>query len=161
MIVPFVIVFMFLERPWARQVAVLLFVVGALTDLLDGYLARLRGDVTLVGKLLDPMADKLLVSSVLIALVEMERLPGWLVILLISREFVISTLRLLALLHGAVIPAAFGGKLKTFLQMLGISMAILEIRGYMLVMLASALVSLASGFLYARRALEVVGSSRS
>lgn len=103
---------------WAKWTALALFIVAALTDLLDGKLARKYGQVTNFGKFMDPLADKLLVCSALICLVELERMPGWIAIIIIAREFVISGIRLIAADDGVVISASKWGKFKTVFQMI-------------------------------------------
>jgi CDP-diacylglycerol--glycerol-3-phosphate 3-phosphatidyltransferase len=94
----------------------LLFGLAAATDLLDGYLARKNQQVTKLGILLDPIADKLLVISALIILVDMESIPAWIAIIIIVREFIITGLRIVALSKDIVIPAEKGGKIKTGCQ---------------------------------------------
>ncbi|QYR19708.1 CDP-diacylglycerol--glycerol-3-phosphate 3-phosphatidyltransferase [Paenibacillus sp. sptzw28] len=101
---------------WNQILATLIFVVAASTDALDGYIARKNKIVTNMGKLLDPLADKLLVASVLISLVEMGRLDAWIAIVIISREFAVTGLRQIALLEGAVLAASPWGKWKTAVQ---------------------------------------------
>lgn len=105
-----------------------IFLIAAATDLLDGYLARRLGQITTIGTLLDPIADKLLISAALIALVQVHAVPGWLVILLISREFAVSGLRSIAAAEGYTIKASDLGKTKTTLQVLGISLIFMSIR---------------------------------
>ena len=100
--------------------AAVLFSGAAITDLLDGYFARRTGQVSELGKLLDPIADKILVSTALIMLVHLERVPAWMVALIISREFAVSGLRAYAGTRNIVIAAAFTGKLKTTLQILAV-----------------------------------------
>jgi CDP-diacylglycerol---glycerol-3-phosphate 3-phosphatidyltransferase len=96
--------------------ALLLFIIAASTDGLDGYIARKHKIVTNLGKLLDPLADKLLMAAVLIALVEMEKLGAWAAIIIISREWAVTGLRQVALLEGAVLAASKWGKWKTAVQ---------------------------------------------
>jgi CDP-diacylglycerol--glycerol-3-phosphate 3-phosphatidyltransferase len=108
-------------------VALIIFWLAAATDLLDGYLARRWKQVTTIGTLLDPIADKLLVSAALIALVQMHVVPGWLVVLLIGREFVVSGLRSIAAAEGYTIRASELGKTKTFFQVVAISLLMIGI----------------------------------
>lgn len=108
--------------------ALMVFLAAAVTDLLDGYLARRWKQVTTVGTLLDPIADKLLISAALISLVEMRLLPGWLVILIIGREFAVSGLRSIAAAEGLAIKAGELGKSKMMFQVLGITLVMLSIR---------------------------------
>jgi CDP-diacylglycerol--glycerol-3-phosphate 3-phosphatidyltransferase len=107
-------------------VALLIFWVAAATDLLDGYLARRWGQVTTIGTLLDPIADKLLVSAALISLVQVRVVPGWLVVLLVGREFAVSGLRSIAAVEGYTIKASELGKTKTFWQVLAISLLMIS-----------------------------------
>ena len=115
--IPFFVVFALIEAQWAQIVALLIFVIASLTDMLDGQIARKRGLVTNFGKFIDPIADKLLVMSALVVLVEQGRLPGWICILMLAREFAISGFRLVAADGGKVIAAAWLGKVKTVTQM--------------------------------------------
>jgi CDP-diacylglycerol--glycerol-3-phosphate 3-phosphatidyltransferase len=108
--------------------ALLLFLAAAATDLLDGYLARRWKQVTTVGTLLDPVADKLLISAALISLVQIRLLPGWMVILIISREFAVSGLRSIAAAEGYTIAAGELGKSKMMLQVVGVALIMLSIR---------------------------------
>lgn len=108
--------------------ALLVFLSAALTDLLDGYLARRWKQVTTVGTLLDPVADKLLISAALVSLVETRLLPGWLVILIISREFAVSGLRSIAAAEGYTIKAGELGKSKMVFQVVGISLVLVSVR---------------------------------
>lgn len=101
-------------------IAALIFIIAASTDSLDGYLARKNKMITNLGKLLDPLADKLLVTAVLVSLVEMNKLDAWIAIVIISREFAVTGLRQIALLEGSVIAASRWGKLKTATQITAI-----------------------------------------
>lgn len=103
----------------------LVFGIASVTDFLDGYLARRSGQITTFGIILDPIADKFLVISALIVLVDMERLSAWIAIILIVRDFLITALRVVALSKDIVIPAELGGKLKTGAQITGILCIIL------------------------------------
>ena len=128
MIVPFV-VFMLVPIGGAagKWIALALFVIASLTDLLDGKIARKYNLVTTFGKFMDPVADKLLVCSALICLVELGRIPAWIVIIIISREFIISGFRLVASDKGVVIAASWWGKFKTTFQMVMIVLMIADI----------------------------------
>ena len=108
--------------------ALIVFLAAAVTDLLDGYLARRWKQVTTVGTLLDPIADKLLISAALISLVEIRLLPAWMVILIISREFAVSGLRSIAAAEGYTIKAGDLGKTKMAMQVAGISLVMLSLR---------------------------------
>lgn len=110
-----------------RYVAAALFIIASLTDMLDGKIARKYNLVTNFGKFMDPLADKLLVCSALICLVELKELPAWMVIVIISREFIISGFRLVASDNGVVIAASYWGKFKTTFQMIAVVLLILGI----------------------------------
>ncbi len=109
----------------------LIFVIASITDKLDGYLARSRNQVTTFGKFLDPIADKILVLAAMIMLVEASRLPGWIPIIVLFREFIVSGYRLIAVQKdGNVIAASIWGKLKTITQMLGLIVALIDINAF-------------------------------
>ncbi len=109
-------------------VALAIFLCAAFTDLLDGYLARRWGQITTIGTLLDPIADKLLISAAFIALVQVRAVPAWIVILIIGREFAVSGLRSIAAAEGYTIKASELGKTKTIAQVIAISCLLLSIR---------------------------------
>ena len=127
--IPFFVVFMLTDLGGTdgKYIALAIFVIASLTDLLDGKIARKRNLVTNFGKFMDPLADKLLVCSALICLVEMDRLAAWMVIVIISREFIISGFRLIASDNGVVIAASYWGKFKTTFQMVMIILLILDL----------------------------------
>ena len=129
--IPFFVVFMLtdLGGTYGKYIALAIFVIASLTDLLDGKIARKRNLVTNFGKFMDPLADKLLVCSALICLVEMDRLAAWMVIVIISREFIISGFRLVASDSGIVIAASYWGKFKTVSQMFMIIVLIADLGG--------------------------------
>lgn len=108
--------------------AVVIFLAAAFTDLLDGYLARRWGQVTTVGTLLDPIADKLLISSALVSLVQMQLVPAWIAIVIIGREFAVSGLRSIAATQGFTIPASDIGKTKMVFQVAAVTVLILAKR---------------------------------
>lgn len=110
---------------WREVVAVMIFLVAAATDGLDGYLARSRGQVTTLGKLLDPIADKLLTVSAFISLVELQLAPAWMVVVIVGREFAVSGMRSIAASRGIIIAASVWGKYKTVAQIVAISLLIL------------------------------------
>lgn len=111
----------------SKYIAAAVFVLASLTDMLDGRIARKYNLVTNFGKFMDPLADKLLVCSALIAFVEMGYLPAWIVIIIISREFIISGFRLIAADKGVVIAANYWGKFKTTFQMIMTILLILQL----------------------------------
>ena len=112
-----------------RVVANVIFIVASLTDLFDGKIARKYNLVTNFGKFMDPLADKLLVCSALICLIELGQLPSWMVIIIVSREFIISGFRLVAVDNGIVIAASWWGKAKTISQMIMIILLIANFGG--------------------------------
>ena len=115
--IPFFVLFALMGAFWAQCVAVAIYVVACVTDALDGHIARSRNLITNFGKFMDPIADKLLVMSALIVLVSQGRMPAWVCIVLLAREFLISGFRLVAAETGRVIAAGKLGKLKTVFQM--------------------------------------------
>ena len=115
------------ENQTLRYVAAAIFIIASLTDMLDGKIARKYNLVTNFGKFMDPLADKLLVCSSLICLVELKELPAWMVIVIISREFIISGFRLVASDNGVVIAASYWGKFKTTFQMIAVVLLIVGI----------------------------------
>jgi len=110
-------------QPW---IAAVIFTLIAATDGIDGYLARTRNEITTFGKFLDPLADKLLVTAALLALVSLGILPAWVALLIISREFIVSGLRMVASAEGIVIAASWYGKVKTVLQVIAIILFIVK-----------------------------------
>jgi CDP-diacylglycerol--glycerol-3-phosphate 3-phosphatidyltransferase len=120
-ILPFVLI-----TPGNPFLGAVIFGIAALTDYLDGYFARKRKQVTKLGILLDPIADKLLVIAALILLVDMELVPAWIAIVIIAREFVVTGLRIVALTMDLVIPAEIGGKLKVTCQIASILVLLLD-----------------------------------
>ena len=141
LIIPFVILLLGSANGWGwfqaifggimeyvDYIAVTIFVIASFTDMLDGKIARKYNLVTNFGKFMDPLADKLLVCSALICLVEMGRLPAWIVIIIIAREFIISGFRLVASDNGIVIAASYWGKFKTVSQMIMVILLLLNIQ---------------------------------
>ena len=135
-IVPFLVVF--LLTGWGgetnRYISLVLFVVASVTDWFDGYLARKNNLVTNFGKFMDPLADKLLVCSAMICMIDLKRLPAWFVIIIIAREFIISGFRLIAAENGIVIAANYWGKFKTASQMIMIILLILHFDGIFVIL---------------------------
>jgi CDP-diacylglycerol--glycerol-3-phosphate 3-phosphatidyltransferase len=112
-----------LAKPW---VAAAVFALLALTDGLDGYLARSRNEVTNLGKFLDPLADKILVTAALLALIELDKLPAWVALVIIARDFLVSGLRMVASAENQVIAASHLGKSKTTLQIIAMILFIIK-----------------------------------
>lgn len=135
-IVPFLVIF--LLTGWGgeanRYISLTLFVVASVTDWFDGYLARKNNLVTNFGKFMDPLADKLLVCSAMICMIDLKRLSAWFVIIIIAREFIISGFRLIAAENGIVIAANYLGKFKTASQMIMIILLILHFDGIFVIL---------------------------
>lgn len=135
-IVPFLVIF--LLTGWGgeanRYISLTLFVVASVTDWFDGYLARKNNLVTNFGKFMDPLADKLLVCSAMICMIDLKRLSAWFVIIIIAREFIISGFRLIAAENGIVIAANYWGKFKTASQMIMIIFLILHFDGIFVIL---------------------------
>lgn len=129
-LIPFFVLCFYLPViPFNNVVACVIFCVASITDFLDGYLARRDGLVTNFGKFMDPLADKLLVGAALICLIESGQLPAWAVVIIISREFIISGFRLIASDNGVVIAASYWGKFKTVTQMTMVILMLLNFPG--------------------------------
>ncbi len=118
--VPVVVVALLDETPNGDQLAAIVFALAAITDGLDGFIARWRGSVTTFGKLMDPVADKLLITAALVSLVSLGRLAAWVAMVIIAREFAVTALRAVAAERGVVISASWLGKVKTALQIAAI-----------------------------------------
>jgi len=131
LMIPFFVLFMLTDMGGSagKYFALVIFAAASFTDFLDGYLARKYNLVTNFGKFMDPLADKLLVCSAMICLIETGKLASWIVIIIISREFIISGFRLVASDNGVVIAASYWGKFKTVSQMLMIMLLILDLGG--------------------------------
>jgi CDP-diacylglycerol--glycerol-3-phosphate 3-phosphatidyltransferase len=144
-LIPFFV--FFLLAPWfegyGNYIALVIFIAASITDFLDGRIARKYNLVTNFGKFMDPLADKLLVCSALICLIELDRLPAWIVIVIIAREFIISGFRLIASDNGVVIAASYWGKFKTVSQMFMVIVLILDLPGAAFGLLAVILTYLA------------------
>lgn len=130
-LVPFIVVILLTEfhfEKWIffnrEELAVGIFLLASLTDFLDGYLARKRNQVTTIGQLMDPIADKLLVGSVLISLVELHLAPAWVVVIIVGREFTVTGLRMIAAVHQVAIPAGRLGKWKMVVEVVAICFVI-------------------------------------
>lgn len=125
-LIPVFVIFLSIRIPWGDYLAATVFIIAALTDSLDGYLARRWKQVTRLGIILDPLADKLLITAALISLVELGRVPGWIAIVILGREFAVSGLRIVKAEEGIIIPASFLGKIKTISQIVAVVLIILQ-----------------------------------
>jgi len=126
--VPGVLYFMDNYSPVRSLIAALLYLVASIGDGIDGYLARSRNEVSVLGKFLDPVADKLMVTAVMVFMVALGRVPAWLVVVLVARDLAITALRSIASSEGIVIAASRGGKIKTALQLVGLIMLLVHFR---------------------------------
>lgn len=145
--VPLFVIFMLVPSiPYGKYIAAAVFVIAALSDLLDGYIARKNNLITNFGKFMDPIADKLLVCSALICFVELKLLPAWVVIIIIAREFIISGFRLVASDNGVVIAASYFAKLKTNVQMIMSVLLIVNLDNYYINILEKISIYLAVAF---------------
>ena len=140
--IPFFVAFLLFDITGAadKWIALAIFCAASLTDMLDGKIARKYNLVTNFGKFMDPLADKLLVSSALICLVALNKIPAWVVIVIIAREFIISGFRLVAADNGVVIAASYWGKFKTAFQMVTVIVLILNIPGEVFAVIGTVLI---------------------
>lgn len=150
-LVPFFLVSFYIEIKnlgSALIISTIIFVIASITDFFDGYLARKYNLVTDFGKFMDPLADKILVAAAMICLVGASRMPAWMAVLIISREYAISILRAIAASSGKVIAASSGGKIKTVTQIAAIIMLLLNIPFAMYVMIVAVVATFYSGVEY-------------
>ncbi len=144
------------EVSWGDALAATVFIIAALTDTFDGYIARRDNLVTNLGKFIDPLADKVLVVAAMLALIELDRVPAWIVMVIITREFVVTGLRLVAAAEGVVIAASKGGKLKTVCQIIALIMLILKIPYGMAVMWVAMILTVWSGMDYLIKGSKII-----
>lgn len=150
-------------QPLGTYLSVVIFTIAALTDTVDGYVARNQKQVTVLGKFLDPLADKLLISAALIALVELKQLSSYVAIVIIAREFAVSGLRLMAAAENKIIAASLLGKVKTVVQVAAVIAVVLNLPVYIggkslgwVLMAAAIVLTIISGIDYFARAKEVL-----
>ena len=149
-LIPFFVFFLLTDFvAGSKWIATVLFCAASITDFLDGHIARKYNLVTNFGKFMDPLADKLLVCSALICLIALDRIPAWIVIVIISREFIISGFRLIAADNGVVIAASYWGKFKTASQMVTVILLVLNIQNTVFTVLGTV-------FIYISLVLTVV-----
>lgn len=141
--------------------AFIIFVAAAFTDLLDGKIARKRGLVTNFGKIMDPLADKILVYSALCLLLENGTIPVWTFIIILAREFIVAGMRTVAASEGIVIAAGMSGKIKTVLQMIAVPMLILAVGPFNILMLPSLIVFWASMVMTVYSGIEYIIKNKS
>ncbi|AHM56605.1 CDP-diacylglycerol--glycerol-3-phosphate 3-phosphatidyltransferase PgsA [Peptoclostridium acidaminophilum DSM 3953] len=149
-LVPVFMLIMLADFKYSLYAAALIFALASFTDFLDGYIARKYNMITNFGKLMDPLADKVLVSAALITMVETGMLSSWIPVIIISREFTISIIRAIAASSGVVIAASKWGKLKTISQIAAILLMLLGVPGGIYVMWLAAILTVYSGYDYIR-----------
>jgi len=168
-LVPVFIVLLYFDSYWTNIAATVIYTFTALTDLVDGHIARKHNIVTDLGKILDPVADKILVTAALVLLVEMGRLGAIVVIILIGRDLLIGALRNVAASNGTVIAAGTGGKIKTVFQMIGVGAIIWKNPLYnvdimlvgQIIVYVSVILSLHSGWVYFKNYAEAYKEQQS
>jgi len=166
LLVPVLVVALTVETPGGSTIAAVVFALAAVTDGLDGYIARQRHSVTTFGKVMDPVADKLMIAAALVALVSLDRLQPWVAMVIIAREFAVSGLRIAAGQQGVVIPASSLGKAKTIVQVAAVLALIAAdyhtawVQALVYVMVAITVASGADYFLNFRRRLDELARSR-
>jgi CDP-diacylglycerol---glycerol-3-phosphate 3-phosphatidyltransferase len=167
LLVPVLVVALTVETDGGATIAAIVLAIAALTDGLDGYIARSRQSITTFGKVMDPVADKLMIAAALISLVSLERLAAWVAMVIIAREFAVSGLRIAAGQQGVVIPASGLGKVKTIVQVVAVLALIAApdhgdawVQGLVYAMVAITVASGADYFLNFRRRLEEASRER-
>jgi CDP-diacylglycerol--glycerol-3-phosphate 3-phosphatidyltransferase len=168
LLVPVLVVALLGETPNGDTIAAIVFAIAAFTDGLDGYIARSRESITTFGKVMDPIADKLLIAAALISLVSLDRVAAWVAMVIIGREFAVSALRIAAGAQGVVISASWLGKVKTILQV-GMVMALIAandhdaawVQALVYSAVAITVISGADYFLNVRKRIDAKGYTRS
>ena len=167
LLVPVLVVALTVETPGGSTIAAIVFAIAALTDGLDGYIARTRQSVTTFGKVMDPVADKLMIAAALIPLVSLDRLEPWVAMVIIAREFAVSGLRIAAGQQGVVIPASSLGRVKTVVQVVAVLALIAApqheavwVQALVYAMVVATVVSGADYFLGFRRRLDEIARGR-
>lgn len=156
LLIPVFLYFVYSEIHYNLIIATVIFIIASATDGLDGYIARSRNEITKFGKFMDPLADKLMVMAALIALVEIERVDGWVVMVIIARELIITGFRAVAASDGLVIAASIWGKVKTVTQILAVITALLNIPGYDIFVLIALIATVISGVDYIYKNRKVI-----
>lgn len=168
-LIPVFFVIMMSNIPYADIIAMVIFAIAALTDGIDGHIARKYNQITDFGKFLDPLADKLLIATALIGFVELGRMPAWMAVIIIAREFIVTGLRSIAASKGVVIAAIMTGKIKTCIQIASCIIAFVfyaepfVIGGISLAwygMLISTLFTIYSGYEYLKKNWNIIAESK-
>lgn len=153
LLIPVFLFFIYSDMKYNFIYATAVFIIASITDGLDGYIARSRNEITKFGKFVDPLADKLMIMAALISLVEIERVDGWVVMVIIARELIITGFRAVAASDGVVIAASMWGKVKTVTQIAAVILVLLNIPGYDIFVLIALIATVISGvdYLYKNR----------
>jgi CDP-diacylglycerol---glycerol-3-phosphate 3-phosphatidyltransferase len=166
LLVPVLVAALLVETRQGATIAAIVFALAAITDGLDGYIARSRRAITTFGKVMDPIADKLLITAALIALVSLERVAAWVAMVIIAREFAVSVLRVAAAQQGAIIPASLLGKVKTVTQVAAVMALIAAndphaawVQALVYITVAATAISGIDYFLNVRREIEQAGET--
>lgn len=160
LLVPVFMALILFDAPFGRVLGAVVFAVAALTDTVDGYLARRRNEVTRLGIFIDPLADKLLVSGALVTLVSIQLLSAWVTMIILAREFAVTGLRTLAAADGIVVAASRWGKLKTIAQIVMVVAVLLQMPGARVAVWVAVLLTLYSGFDYFQKLFRHLKDSR-
>ncbi|MEG2893149.1 MAG: CDP-diacylglycerol--glycerol-3-phosphate 3-phosphatidyltransferase, partial [Clostridium sp.] len=159
-LIPLFLVLIYCDFKYHTLVATSIFIFAAITDWLDGYIARSRNQVTKFGKFLDPLADKLMVIAALISLVELNRVDGWIVMVIIARELIITGLRAVAASDGIVIAASKWGKFKTVTQMVAVVASLINFPYYNVLVIIALITTVISGVDYIIKNKQVLNTKR-
>ncbi|KRQ87005.1 CDP-diacylglycerol--glycerol-3-phosphate 3-phosphatidyltransferase [Caloramator mitchellensis] len=155
-LVPVFLFFIAIKIKYGNLFAAAIFIIAAITDTLDGYIARSRKEVTKFGKFMDPLADKLIVTSALVSLVELEKIASWAVMIIVAREFAVTGLRSLAASEGRVIAASNWGKAKTVIQIIAIIASLVEVPYSEILMAIAIVITIVSGVDYFVKNKDVI-----
>jgi len=132
LMIPIFLIVLYINFPASRYVAMGIFILAGLTDIADGHIARTRNEVTDFGKLMDPLADKILVLSAMLWFLDQGLMPVWVVLIVVVREFLVTALRMIAVENGRVIAAGFSGKIKTVVTMICLAIMFLNLEPWMI-----------------------------
>ena len=158
-LIPLFLFFIYSDIEYNMLIATIVFVIASITDYLDGYIARSRNEVTNFGKFLDPLADKLMVTAAFISLVELGRIEGWIIFIIMAREFAITGFRAVAASDGLVIAASIWGKIKTVTQIIAIILALLNIPYYNIIVIIALIATILSGVDYIYKNKNVLNTN--
>jgi len=161
-LIPVFLIILYIGFPLSNYIAMAVFIIACLTDILDGYIARRRKLVTDFGKFLDPLADKILVLAAMVWFVEQGELPAWVALVVTMREFMVTGLRLVAVDNGRVIAAGLLGKIKTVVTMVCLSVMFLDLEYWMLIVCIVAITgtTLVSGVEYFIKNRDIISSKK-